>query len=91
MPLSVLDSVVSSSNAGKGIVKAMDELQDSVSEVCNNILKQRSLSHTKKNNKLRSNFNKCELYVGFHFYSNCMKLRMTPTTHLTGKSSLRKL
>jgi hypothetical protein len=37
MALSVLDSTVSSSNAYKRIVKAMDELQDSVSEVCNTI------------------------------------------------------
>jgi hypothetical protein len=90
MAFSVLDSAISSRNADKRIVKAIDELQGSVSEVCNNTLKQRSLSYIKKNSTLISNFNKCKLlFVGFHFYAKCMKLHMTPTTHLTGKSSLR--
>jgi hypothetical protein len=49
MALSLLDSVISSSDTDKRIVKAMDELQGFVSKVCKNTLKQKSIeSYFKK-------------------------------------------
>jgi hypothetical protein len=49
MVLLVLDPIVSLSDANIRIVKAMDELQDFISKVCNNTLKQRStVSYFKK-------------------------------------------
>jgi hypothetical protein len=42
IPLSALDSIVSSSDTHKRIVKAVDELEDSVPNVYKNTVKQRS-------------------------------------------------
>jgi hypothetical protein len=55
-------------------VKAMDELQDFVSEAHKNAETEVS-SHVLRNNKLRSKFHKHELlFAGLHFSVNCFKL-----------------
>jgi hypothetical protein len=55
-------------------VKAMEELQDTVSKACKNTPTKVKRSHILRINKLPE-FNKCELmFAGMYFYENCVKL-----------------